>query len=1407
MDITNQNLGLKKLLKQNNVLNYQTTPTTEETKDLPQNQPGFKGLNGLKGLGNYGAAALLLGSAIFGLSSCEKTTMSNNETWNVTVKEDSEKYLQQIIELLQQLIAKDDTYNEQILEAIANLSALIQAGQDQDKAYYETMTALMNIVKELAQNINNNTSENVELTKQGLELLNNILVALQENNDLIKQYGDGIIAYMETIKAAIENGNNSLVAVLELIWADIKDGNTQLIDKIDGLGTIINTNNEELLNKITEIYENSELTAEERNQKILDAINEISTIVKSMEVTISSQTGELKELLQSFLDAYNKGQITSEKMMELMYNALIEGNTLDKLQLEQIHQIYVSIEEGKLTVAEALKQISELLGDINETLQGMSSQLNEIFNGITEINENVKAGNKTNADYLAMIFENSNKQNEYLDKLVTSNDAQAQLLAKLDTRFEEAITVLYKISENTGKINYEELIKVLNENNAEVVETIKTSMEELGITIDTNTDDAVSAIIEELESFKTLISDNKVAMDTIINILSSIDLNTSLSNIEMKELQALVKELQATINDNNATQEEINIKLDQIKDYLASIDSTLTEISGKLSEVLGKFNTIIDQNDQAQTTYISYLEQLIKNSNQQNTYLQEMIKVQNETKENTAQLIEQGTQIIELLKSADDKLGDLNYANLIAELEKLDAKLAAQMKEMIEKLGITINDNTNNAADKIIAELESFKQYIAGSDEAMTNIINLLNSINLNTALSNTQMEELLKLVEDLKTTADKDSVTQEEINTKLDQIKDYLASIDSTLTEISGKLSEVLDKFNTIIDQNDQAQTTYISYLKQLIQNSNQQNAYLQEMIKVQNETKENTAQLIEQGTQIIELLKSADDKLGDLNYANLIAELEKLDEKLAAQLKEMIENLGITINNNTNNAADKIIAELESFKQYINDNQETMDTIINLLSSIDLNTSLSNSQMDKLLKLVEELTSIANNDSATQEEINVKLDEIKDFLASIDGKLTEILNKIQQGLDKFDQFHAEYTANSDKFFDALEALSNKVGDISNELTNIKENGDMMLNKLDNLQASINEVISNLEQIEQNQGDDLTYAELQELLKNQSEENLTKLQAMLDALGIDAANYMDQKISVILDAIKAGAVDLTTTNNLLQTLINLVSSIGNSMPDGSELNALLEELINSYNSGNANLNDKLEETNEKLEALYQKVCDMYNEVVNLSNNFKTYMALYETNSASILGKLDEIMGDLENAGSLLSSLNAAMAVNNNYLKTTIEKADAVIAQLEELLAKNSDGLTKEQLEEVLKDAGTSLETLLTNLKIDIVDSGVQNTADIINAIKNNTLDLTTTNNLLQSLSGQTGALVDLVKNLNDPEIVIDTSNIEKLLTDLQEAMKNGNNSIQDTNSQLTNINQQIQDLIEAIKNQDQTTP
>ena len=1176
MEIISHNLGAKKLLRKQ--LNNQTAPQTEpQTKEAPQ-APAFKGLNGgLKQLGKYGAAALLLAGTMFGATSCEKTDVYHEENWNVTVKDKSEEYFKKLIALMEQLIAQNETHSEQYLDAMDSLRELIAAGNVQDQQYYNNIMSMMTTISAMMSNIEKNTQLNNELTTVGLNLMTQILANLEKNNELVGDYGNEIVNYLKTIEKAILAGNDTVVAVLELMWADINGGNTKLFDAITNIGSIINTNNQELIDKITNIYEDDKISEDKRNEAIIDAINEVKATVEGFQNLIKVSQGELKATLEEFMAMYNKNEITSQKLMELMYNALIEGNTLDKLQLEQLHQIWVKLENGDLSIADTLKEIKDILSSIDTTLKDMSAQLNNIYQSIVNLNNDMKNGNIEISEKLEEVIKNQDEQTTYLDVLVYVNKQQKENQDKMISNIEQAVALLAKIENNTGKVSLDELKAILKENNAQVITTIEKALKELGITIDESTNDAVNTIINAMNEFKNIINANQKDMDSIINLLSSINLNTDLNNEQMNELLALVKELKALANDDKASQADINAKLDAIKAFLANIDSTLTEISGQLKDIF-------------------------------------------------------------------------------------------------------------------------------------------------------------------------------------------------SAINNISGKL--------------DNAQKDYASLLKQLINNT----ASIAELTKSQQQVEANSATLIEKANEAIALLKNANSKLGDLNYNNLIIELKKLDSDLADQLEAMIKNLGISINNNTNNAADQIVDALNNIKALLNSNNADMKEVINQLSSLNLKADLNASQMAELIKLVEALKLTVEDSGSTQDEINAKLDDIKGFLASIDNTLKAVLDKLNEGVDLFNDFYADYKANESKFFNSL-------GNIENNIEAIKSNGENLRNDLSKLQKTTNDILAVLKQIEENQGDDITIDQLKDL----SAENLAAIKAMLEDLGISA----EAKLGDIINAIKSSSIDLTTTNNLLQTIINMISRLNGSSGSNAQLDTILSEILNAYKAGNADIKALLESANSKLEALYEKVCDVYDEVASLSANFSTYASLYETNMKSVFTKLDAMMSDIKNADSKLGSLNSAVTVGNTYLNNLDTKADEIIKLLEANGGNNSNGITKAELEAILKDAGADLQEMLDNLGISINNNTTNAAADIINAIKANSTDMTTTNNLLQTIINNTSTLVTSVRALQNQGTSVNTTALEAKIDALIQAMNNGNANLQ---SEMEAVNKAIQDLIKEVQAQGSNT-
>ena len=164
------------------------------------------------------------------------------------------------------------------------------------------------------------------------------------------------------------------------------------------------------------------------------------------------------------------------------------------------------------------------------------------------------------------------------------------------------------------------------------------------------------------------------------------------------------------------------------------------------------------------------------------------------------------------------------------------------------------------------------------------------------------------------------------------------------------------------------------------------------------------------------------------------------------------------------------------------------------------------------------------------------------------------------------------------------------------------------------------------------------------------------------------------------------------------------------------------------------------------------------------------------------------------------------MNINNNYLDKANQKYEAILEKLTNLgVSEGTGGLTKEELEEVLAEAGTSLEEMLNNLGLELINAGNLNTEAIVNAIRGNIVDMTTTNDLLMTLRNLLTRIYGAVEDLGNPTITIDTSDIENALSSLQELISTGNSTTAEVNDQMAAINEAMQDLIEAIQAQNNT--
>ena len=379
-------------------------------------------------------------------------------------------------------------------------------------------------------------------------------------------------------------------------------------------------------------------------------------------------------------------------------------------------------------------------------------------------------------------------------------------------------------------------------------------------------------------------------------------------------------------------------------------------------------------------------------------------------------------------------------------------------------------------------------------------------------------------------------------------------------------------------------------------------------------------------------------------LNAVNAGTELSAENNKLLAQLLEMVGNIDTGTDPAITNLLEKIFTMLETaINQQNNSDSELQDSLQTLISSV--NTILESLQkiLDKVNagtelsaennKLLAQLLEMVGNiNTETDPAITNLLEKIFTMLEmainqqnNSDSKLQDLLQTL---IDKVDAFMQGSQTADEKTLKLLETLIDSINAGNAQNAQFYET---ILNKLDGLEAVIKDYLMNiLDAVNKN-------GEISEDIRN-----LT--QKVLEQINNHAVADNDA-LKAILEAINnlsvgtGGNVDLSKIEEMLAALLKQTEENGNLLTDINGKLDVINMTIKAATDEIKNLlGDKFDQNNEyfkqiidKLEGfgsegyddteLLQKLDTILNILGNISDN---------TNKDDLLSKLDEILAAIK---------------------------------------------------------------------------------------------------------------------------------------------------------------------------------
>lgn len=800
-----------------------------------------------------------------------------------------------------------------------------------------------------------------------------------------------------------------------------------------------------------------------------------------------------------------------------------------------------------------------------------------------------------------------------------------------------------------------------------------------------------------------------------------------------------------------------------------NVDIDMAPILEKLDAMM----KLMQQSIQQQQEMLAYLQEM----NSDNKELIKLVKdIINQNKEISSilQSIDGTTQSIEaamirvvaLLEEAN--ANDVEFLNKLDAIingqadaaDKLDQILQANKEQNqllinIEKLLDTLKETNQNIYNKVDDIYNSFQEGNTSHSEMLEQI---LAAIQNNGNISS----DILKAINDLSKQLANGQITESEmiaqiinllasIDSKLDSLQSAVDNIRNEFPDLSAKIDEFINKYQ----DGELAEHALLASILEEIKKTNAGGDDISNKLDaILNAI--NNGQMTDQEalSQIIEILGQIKNDTGSLvNILNkLLAAANKIDESITVNGQKL---------------SDQITNYVNQYNQDKIEDHELLQKIIDAINSSNLNDASISNQLNAILNAI-------NNG---QINTNQALDKITQILSSIEANTSTIIDAINKISGQLDNLNANFENNQEAILDALENINNGVGSVDSKLDKIIANQEKNNETTTEISQKLDEITAQLEQINSKT---LTIDQVKTMLGPVYEE-------LKEYLNNIAGNQIT--VGDLEAALEAHKTDLTRTNALIETLVNLVANLDLDGDSDAlkEITDAIKDFQNSSNANNEQVIANLKEVLDKLAGMQGSLDAIVETGNTIKDNLDKYMA-----SATTYG--NKLFNEIQKIGNNMVDKTTLQVYADSYTEY-LQKAEqqrqeqlAVLQAIFENMGKGDGGsLTIDELKQIIPDYSDILNEISEKI------GKVITSEDLENFFVNTKPDLTRTNALIETL-------VNLVANL-DPSgsgngSSIDTSTLQSLVDQILTEIKGQNPPTED----------QMRELIDLIK-QAQTPP
>lgn len=589
------------------------------------------------------------------------------------------------------------------------------------------------------------------------------------------------------------------------------------------------------------------------------------------------------------------------------------------------------------------------------------------------------------------------------------------------------------------------------------------------------------------------------------------------------------------------------------------------------------------------------------------------------------------------------------------------------------------------------------------------------------------------------------------------------------------------------------------------------------QQLMDIQNQILEQLQQNSADNKEIIKQLKDINKVLTNINSGvidineglnlikDLIVDLNANDQEFLNKINDIIKN-----QKDQSKALEQILKENEKQNAWLANIQPYIESIANISAATgDTLTKfyeeykkgqISHSEFNEKL-----LNAVINNGNISSDILaEIKgfradfeagkmseaelLQKIADLLASIDGKMDVVIDKLNDINGNIVNIAGKLDANHEETMEKLDGIGTTIENgfeinksQMNELIQLSKEGNknttQLLVEMENLKLILNEIKDKdgnlkLEELLTKYGDIMTgsFNTVIDLLKENQDANIK--------------NVVD-----IINAINNSKPDLSKIQEQMGTIIVLLQAAQNQGISAADLLPIVEGLKNLQESNeqgtdavNGNLAQILEDLSE-IKGMMSVMVEVQGEILK---TMEKYGASAEIAFEQLGSDMKAILDNQLTQEKLEQSL-AKFQTDLTQVESSMSQGVTLLQAILDAQGQGNGGLSPEELADVINNSTVlnQIKDLLGDLNVDRVTNNTLNEA--LSAHKTD----------LSKVQEQLGTVIVLLGNINPGNVTVDTSKLETAINELVDVVTNQGTT---SNTSMKDISDKLQSLIDQLK-------